>query len=51
MNLNEFAVRVAKLEGGKKNLSIAQIKEVIKIVFGLILKEGIDIPKILRKTK
>lgn len=30
MNLNELAKEIAKLEGGKKNLSIAQIKEVVR---------------------
>lgn len=30
MNINDFAVAISKLEGGKKNLSIAQIKEVLK---------------------
>lgn len=30
MNLNELAKEISKLEGGKKELSIAQIKEVIK---------------------
>lgn len=29
-NMNDLAMRVSKLEGGKKPLSIAQIKEVIK---------------------
>lgn len=31
-NLNELALRVAEYEGGKKNLSIAQIKEVIACI-------------------
>lgn len=31
MKINDFAVRVAKEEGGKQNLSIAQIKEVLRI--------------------
>lgn len=31
MNLNQLAKRVAEREGGKQNLSIAQIKEVIRI--------------------
>lgn len=30
MNLNQLAKRVAEREGGKVNLSIAQIKEVIR---------------------
>lgn len=32
MNLNEFAVLVAKKEGKKKEVSIAQIKEIMKII-------------------
>lgn len=32
MNINDFAKRVTILEGKKKSLSIAQIKEVLKIV-------------------
>lgn len=31
MNLNEFAKEIASEEGGKVNLSIAQVKEVLKI--------------------
>ena len=31
MNLNNLAKRVAEREGGKVNLSIAQIKEVIRL--------------------
>lgn len=33
MNLNEFAKRITAKEGKKKNLSIAQVKEVVKLVF------------------
>lgn len=32
MNLNELARKVAKLETGKVQVSIAQIKEIIKII-------------------
>lgn len=32
MNLNDLAVKVAKEETGKKEVSIAQIKEIIKII-------------------
>ena len=35
-NVNDFAVKVSKIEGGKKNLSIAQIKEVLKVANGLV---------------
>jgi len=33
MNLNEFAKTVTEKEGLKKSVSIAQIKEIIKIIF------------------
>ena len=46
MNINDFAVKVTKLEGGKKSISIAQVKEVLKIVNGL-LKGGLY--KLIRK--
>jgi len=32
MNINKFAIVVSKLEGKKKQLTIAQIKEVLKVV-------------------
>jgi len=32
MNLNEFAKEITTEEGGKVNLSIAQVKEVLKII-------------------
>jgi hypothetical protein len=32
MNLNDFAKRITEREGLKKSLSIAQVKEVLKIV-------------------
>lgn len=43
MNLNELAKEVAKLEGGKKNLSIAQIKEVIKCLSILIYEDCVPL--------
>ena len=36
MNVADFAVAVADEEGGKKNLSIAQIKEVLKVTNNLL---------------
>lgn len=39
VNMNEFAIAVCKREGGKVNLSIAQIKEVIKCTFQLIAED------------
>lgn len=38
MNLNDLAREIAELEGGKQNLSIAQIKEVVRCL-GDILHE------------
>ncbi len=32
MKISEFAVHVARLEKGKKEVSIAQIKEIIKVI-------------------
>jgi len=32
VNINKFAQKVARLEGGKKQINIAQIKEVLSIV-------------------
>lgn len=37
MNINDFAKKVTLLEGLKKPISIAQVKEVLKIV-NLLLK-------------
>lgn len=36
MNMNDVAVAVTKAEGGSKNLDIAQVKEVIKVLGDLI---------------
>jgi len=33
MNLNKLAVDVCRKEGGKQELSIAQVKEVIRLTF------------------
>lgn len=32
MNINKFAVHVAELEGKKKSVNIAQIKEILNII-------------------
>ena len=32
MNMNQFAKLVAEIEGGKKQVNIAQIKEILKVV-------------------
>ena len=40
-NMNELAVELTKREGGKVNLSIAQIKEVIGHLSDIIYEENI----------
>ena len=35
MNINEFALEVANRERGKKQVNIAQIKEILKIIDNL----------------
>lgn len=32
MKINEFASMITKIEGGKKNLSVAQVSEVLNLV-------------------
>jgi hypothetical protein len=39
MNLNKLAVMVARNEGLKQQLSIAQIKEVMRILFTILASE------------
>lgn len=52
MNLNQFAKEVCKAEGGKQNLSIAQVKEVIRIALQKLSKEDpLDVLVLLRKIK
>jgi len=36
INENKFAVRVANLEGGRAEVNVAQIKEILKIVLDLL---------------
>ena len=45
MTIGDFAVKVAEKEGGKKSLSIAQIKEVLRIVNTLV---GGELYKIIK---
>lgn len=40
MNLNTFAKEVTLSEGKKKQISIAQVKEVMKLVFQRLNKES-----------
>lgn len=43
MTVNEFAVLVAKREKGRKEVSIAQIKEVLRIIREQLYKVDIDL--------
>jgi len=52
MNMNDFAVKVAKLEGKKVNQPIGQIKETIKITLALLGKESdSDVLKIINRYR
>jgi len=51
MNLNELAVEISKLEGKKVNLSIGQIKEVIKIVCRLMYKNPVLVARMILNGK
>jgi len=48
MNINEFAAKVAKKEGKKKQIDISQIKEILRCINDLTDKEFY---KIVRKLK
>lgn len=48
MNLNDLAIQIAKQEGGKKQLSIAQVKEVIKLVSIEMYKHPLLIAKLIK---
>ena len=50
MNINDFAVIIAEREGKKKQVNIAQIKEILRITKEeLDYFTGIDIYKVIRK--
>jgi len=38
INLNKLAVEISKKEGGEQNLSIGQIKEVLRITLDILAK-------------
>lgn len=40
INMNKFAREVARREGGKKQVDIAQIKQIIRIVFQVLAEMG-----------
>lgn len=48
MNINGFAIKVTKAEGGKKQVNIAQVKEILKVI-NKLLKGGLY--KLIRETK
>lgn len=48
MNMNQIAVYVAQREGGKKQISIAQVKEVLKIVCKLIATNPVALAAMLK---
>jgi len=51
MDMNEFAKRITLKEGKKKSLSIAQVKEVIRLVMEELAKEdNADIVRIVRRA-
>jgi hypothetical protein len=48
INLNKLAIEIAKKEHGKKQVDIAQIKEILKISLNLLAKEKCsDVVKLL----
>jgi len=52
INLNQFAKEVTEEEGGATNLSIAQVKEVLRIVFTKLAKMDIyDLADTLKRYK
>lgn len=50
INKNELAVKVAKKEAGKKQVNIAQIKEILKSLIDVAIEEGM-ITKEMFETK
>ena len=48
MNANELAALIAKKEGKKKQVDIAQIKEVLSIIRKIFLKLGVDLYKLAK---
>ena len=50
VNMNDFAKEVAKREKGKKEVSIAQIKEILKVTLQMLAKmDGDKIYTLLRR--
>jgi hypothetical protein len=55
MNLNKLAKEICSLEGGKQNLSIAQVKEVLKqlgvVLYTMHATEAVEVFQRLMKSK
>ena len=51
MRLIDFATLICKKEGKKKQVNIAQVMEILKIIRSLLLVIGIDLYMIIRKGK
>ena len=52
INQNDIARQVSKIEGGKQELSIAQIKEVMKIYNTVLAQEEpFEVLKMLKRYK
>jgi predicted DNA-binding antitoxin AbrB/MazE fold protein len=49
MNLNEFARRVTLAEGGRVSVSIAQVKEIMRIIFRMMARMPME--KVVRIVK
>ena len=51
MNLNELAVEVSKLDTGKTELNISEIKRAIKVICILMYKNPLIIAKMITNGK
>lgn len=52
MDLNKLAIMVAKKEGLKQQVNIAQIKEIMKVLFNILADEDIrEVERILRRYR
>lgn len=51
-NMNEMAAAIAKDEGGKQNLSIGQIKEVLRITLRILKRMSVsDLIALLNRVR
>ena len=52
INLNKFAKKITDKEGKKESLSIAQVKEVMRLIFKKLAKmDALDVLRILARYK